>query len=110
MRHVSIVGFLFLVASSALASDAEKIRAFLAVPLETRLEGALDTSDRRYLGVYGYSLEVPGVPASEVPHPEGTVLAIPGTSDDGDLDLNDRARAYAAEYNRLLRSRTSLPK
>ena len=107
MRGVSTAVCLVLLASSAIASDADEIRDFLSVPVHARLTAALEAKDHRYLGVYGFSLEVPGVPDSELRGSENPVLVIPGTSDHGEFELNERARKYAAEYNRLLQSRSS---
>lgn len=104
MRHFTFIACLILGASPAFASNAEEISAFLAAPVETRLDAALDAGDTRYLGV---SLEVPGVPPSEVVIVRGQVVAIPGISDDTDPEWIERARAYSAEYHRLLRARTS---
>jgi hypothetical protein len=109
VRGFSATVCLVLLASAALASDAEEIRTFLAVPIQTRLTAALEANDHRYLGVYGFSLAVPGVPDSEVLGQENPVLVIPGTSDDGEFELNERARNYAGKYNRLLRSRSPSP-
>jgi hypothetical protein len=93
-----------------LASDDDavaELRAFIAVPVNHRLESALAKGDVRFLGVYGYALEVPGVPKSETDRiSTNGVLPIPGTSDalvsEEHGTLNDEAREYAAQYNRLL--------
>ncbi len=98
---------LVMLAGSVSASDADTIRAFLAVPAEERLSAALDSGDRRYLGVYGFSLEVPGISDPASPWPSSRVLPIPGTSDSGDFELNQSARDYATQYNTLLRARLS---
>ena len=81
--------------------DVAELRKFLSVPPDARLQAALATSDLRFLGVYGYTLEVPGAPRGDT-LPENSVLVIPGTSDDGDAELNERARSYAKAYNVLL--------
>ena len=84
-----------------------ELRAFIAVPVKDRLESALAAPDLRFLGVYGYALEVPGVPKSETGRiSKYGVLPIPGTSDalasEEHGTLNDEAREYAAQYNALL--------
>jgi hypothetical protein len=81
--------------------DYAALKAFISVAVDRRLESAIASGDHRYLGVYGYTLAVPGVPESSVPTPD-QVLVIPGTSDDGDPGLNQRARDYAMSYNRQL--------
>lgn len=103
MRAGIAVLSLVLWAGSASATDADDIREFLAVPIETRVSSAIKAGDHRYLGVNGYALEVPGF--ADASFPAGAVLVIPGTSDDGDPALNESAREYAAQYNRLLKER-----
>jgi hypothetical protein len=83
------------------------LRAFISVPVKARLKAALAARDSRFLGVYGYTLEVPGVPQSEAPRISANgVLGIPGTSDalvsEEHGALNERARDYAEQYNALL--------
>jgi len=93
-----------------LASDdgpVAELRAFIAVPVKDRLESALGAGDLRFLGVYGYALEVPGVPKSEADRiSKNGVLPIPGTSDalvsEEHGGLNDEVREYAAQYNGLV--------
>ncbi len=51
--------------------------------------------DMRLLGVYGYALDVPGAEDTT-----GPVRTLHGTSDDGCIELNERARRYAAAYNK----------
>jgi hypothetical protein len=84
-----------------------ELRAFISVPVRDRLDSALGAHDLRFLGVYGYSLEVPGVPETEAARiSKNGVLAIPGTSDavvsEEHGTLDEKARAYATEYNALL--------
>jgi hypothetical protein len=84
-----------------------ELRAFIAVPVKARFEAALAARDSRFLGVYGYTLEVPGVPQAEADRiSKNGVLGIPGTSDalvsEEHGALNERAREYAVEYNTLL--------
>ncbi len=91
-------------------SAVAELRSFISVPVDARLDAALAARDHRFLGVYGYALEVPGVPQSESARISSNgVLAIPGTSDalvsEEHGGLNERARAYAAEYNTLLLGR-----
>lgn len=102
MRGVLGTVYLVLLAGSAVASDADSIRAFLAVSVEERFAAALEAGAHRYLAVYGFSLEVPGIPEPESRWSSSQVLPIPGTSDHGDFELNGLAREYAAKYNRLL--------
>lgn len=104
------VAVLLAAAGELLASEADpvaELRAFIAVPVEDRLESALGAGDVRFLGVYGYALEVPGVPKSETDRiSKNGTLPIPGTSDalvsEEHGTLNDEAREYAAQYNGLL--------
>jgi hypothetical protein len=68
---------------------------------------ALTRGDFRLLAVRGYSVEAPGTDFNygEARRRFGT-LEIDGTSDDlawpWDGYLNDRARDYAAKYNRII--------
>jgi len=107
----SLAGVVLLAAGGEpLASEPDptaELRAFIAVPVQARLESALSAGDLRFLGVYGYAFEVPGVPKSEAARiSENGVLPIPGTSDalvsEEHGTLNDEARAYAEKYNALL--------
>ncbi len=64
----------------------------------------------RFLGCYGYSLEVPGVDDFMARFsPKKDVLPIPGTSDfwrsDAEFAFNQRAHQFAREYNTWLLSR-----
>jgi hypothetical protein len=89
------------------SGDLTDLEAFISVPVLERFARAQDDGDRRFLGVYDYSLCVPGVPNYHEDYwPSVGVLPIPGTSDmvqsDRESELNDQAAAYALEYNRLL--------
>ena len=89
------------------SGNAEDLARFIAVPVEERLAQAKVAGDLRFLGVYDYALSVPGVPDYHEEYwPRRGVLPIPGTSDfphsERESELNDQARAYALEYNRLL--------
>jgi hypothetical protein len=69
---------------------------------------ALAAGDRRFVGVMGFGLVVPGVDQSSYKYPEG-VKVIPNTSDgirnDSEAELQDVARMYALQYNATLLSR-----
>lgn len=103
MRVAFAILSIVLWAGVASAADPEAIREFISVPVEDRLSGAIAAGDHRYLGVNGYTVEIPGLKDARLP--ASAVQVIPGTSDDGDSDLNDSARAYAEQYNRLLTER-----
>ncbi len=81
----------------------------LAVPVAERLNEALSHGDLRPLGVWGFTLIVPGVPDTTKMRVPNDVLAILGTSDalvsEEHGGLVDAALAYAADYNTQLRSR-----
>jgi hypothetical protein len=107
----SLAGVVLLAAATELLASEDdpvgELRAFIAVPVKNRLESALGRGDLRFLGVYGYALEVPGVLKSEADRiSKNGVLPIPGTSDalvsEEHGTLNDEAREYAAKYNALL--------
>jgi hypothetical protein len=99
-----LLAVLLLAPSSSFAGQASTLRAFLSVPVPERLEGALRERDYRVLGVAGFTVETPGV-TGELARVYG-ILIIPGTSDGIESpehgELNERARAYALEYNRAL--------
>jgi hypothetical protein len=106
-----LAGAVLLAAGGELLASEDdpvaELRAFIAVPVKDRLESALEAGDLRFLGVYGYALEVPGVSNSETDRiSKNGVLPIPGTSDalvsEEHGALNDEAREYAAQYNGLL--------
>jgi hypothetical protein len=106
-----LAGLLVLAsASDLLAGDdgsVAELRAFISVPVKKRFESALGARDFRFLGVYGYTLEVPGVPKNQTDRiSKNGILPIPGTSDalvsDEHGNFNDQAREYAAKYNALL--------
>lgn len=69
---------------------------------------AIAKSDLRFVGVMGFALEIPGVPSAHWKHYKDTygVRIIPGTSDAYESiehqNLNEKAREYAATYNKLL--------
>lgn len=81
---------------------------------ETEAADALGRGDHKLMGVRGYALEVPGtdLPIDEVERRFG-VVEIAGTSDvydaPGDRALNERARQYAARYNRYIIQNAALP-
>jgi len=88
-----------------------ELRAFLKTSPSRRLSEALGAGDERLLGVYGYSLSVPGVPVETyaVAFKASAILPVPGTSDvwasREEAELQSRAVAYAEAYNRLLLDR-----
>ena len=87
----------------------EEIRQFIAVPVQDRFARATAIGDRRLLGVYGFTLTVPGSLENDLAAQQTHgVLGIPGTSDaissDLQLELNARAYRYAEQYNALLLS------
>jgi hypothetical protein len=89
-------------------ASVDDLERFIGVPLEERLAAARAAADGRFLGVYGYTLSVPGVPDNESDAAGRGVLPIPGTSDsrrsERESELNAKALAYALRYNELLRS------
>ncbi len=102
---------LFMGTTSSLGANADSIvtelQNFLSVPPRARLDTSLAAKDFRFLGVYGYTVEVPGVPSSESSRiTRSGVFGIPGTSDallsEEHAQLTKRARSYAEQYNRLL--------
>jgi hypothetical protein len=111
-QFVSLLTAAVLLAAGGelLASEDDPVadlRAFIAVPVKDRMESALGAGDLRFLGVYGYAHEVPGVPKSESDRiSKNGILPIPGTSDalvsEEHAILNDEAREYASQYNALL--------
>jgi hypothetical protein len=89
------------------SGNLDDLEKFIAVPVEERFAQAQAAGDLRFIGVYDFALSVPGVPNYHEEHWPGTgVLPIPGTSDfhesDRESELNEQARAYALEYNKLL--------
>ena len=79
---------------------------------EQELNAALARGDRRYIGLMGYTIIVPGVSWDHGCHPRSydSVVVIAGTSDAVDSKdrerLNRTAAEYAKQYNTLLLQRT----
>ena len=74
---------------------------------QTELQRALARGDRRFLGLQGFAIAVPGVKRTDPLYPrQSEVRVIPGTSDGlrgpRGARLNRVAAAYAARYNRAL--------
>lgn len=90
--------------------EVAELREFLAESPGARLRRALAESDRRWLGIDGRSVEVPGAEDPERALREDRVLLIPGTSDRSISDeheaLIERSRRYARAYNALLSQRS----
>jgi len=86
--------------------DVAALRDFLTVSPADRLEAALADSDARFLGVSGFSLDVPSVADAPRAIREGRVRPIPGTTDaaisEEHAELIQRATRYAGAYNALL--------
>jgi hypothetical protein len=89
------------------SGSVDDLAAFISVPVEERFAEAQAAGDTRFLGVYDFALSVPGVPNYHDAYWPGIgVLPIPGTSDfpqsEHESELNDQARSYALEYNKLV--------
>ena len=100
------------IAFITLANDApqmDELRAFLAVPVDERLNDALSKDDFRPLGIWGFTLIVPGVADTTHIQVPKDVLVIPGTSDALISEEHGRlvgeALDYATDYNTRLRGR-----
>ena len=87
-------------------SDLDALRSFLGVSPSQRLEAALVQADRRFLGIRGIALEVPGVADAQHGFDPARIRAIPGTTHTPvsaeHSDLMQRAQRYARAYNALL--------
>lgn len=87
-------------------SPVEALRSFLGVSPARRLEAALRDADRRFLGLRGIALEVPGVADAEHGFDPARIHAIPGTTHTPvsaeHSELMRRAERYALAYNALL--------
>ena len=112
MRMIAIAISTVFLAFNTLANEpaeVDQLRAFLAVPVSERLNEALAQGDFRPLGIWGFTLIVPGVPDTANLRAPKDVLPIPGTSDalvsEEHGRLVDAAFAYATDYNAQLRSR-----
>ena len=85
-------------------TDLSELRRIASSSPATDLEDAIARSDLRFVGVYGFTVEVLGVPDWDA----GSygLRMIPGTSDATESQehyrLNQQARQYALEYNLLL--------
>jgi hypothetical protein len=66
---------------------------------------AYTRGDARLLGVYGFSVEVPGYDGDPYAH-KGKIRMFEGTGDafctKEEMDLNHNARAYARKYNETM--------
>jgi hypothetical protein len=70
---------------------------------ERDCQRAIARNDFRFVGVAGYALDVPGVPDYQTRYWKSNgVKVIAGTSDVGQRDFNEAARAYARRYNAAL--------
>jgi hypothetical protein len=66
---------------------------------ERDCQRAIARNDFRFVGVAGYALDVPGVPDYQTRYWKSNgVKVIAGTSDVGQRDFNEAARAYARRY------------
>lgn len=89
------------------ATVADALRQYRQADAAMELRLALQAGDRRFVGVMGIGLLVPGTRYPNEPAIETHgVKLIPYTSDalssDDDLAFNDVAHRYAESYNRLL--------
>jgi hypothetical protein len=70
---------------------------------EKDCQRAIARHDLRFVGVAGYALDVPGVADYQTRYWKSNgVKVITGTSDIGEREFNDAARAYASRYNAAL--------
>ena len=90
-------------ASAAPARATLTLRALEHADPQRDLAAALARGDTRFIGVYGFSREVPGLGS---PHAllalRHGVHYVRDSSDTGEPRLNRLARRYAEHYNRLL--------
>lgn len=88
-------------------NDLSELRRIASSSPANDLEDAIRRNDFRFIGVYGFSTEVPGVPDYWERYASSYGLSvIQGTSDtpygEEGARLNQQARQYALEYNSLL--------
>jgi hypothetical protein len=71
----------------------------------TDAEAAYKSGDHRFLGLYGFSIEVPGFNGNPYEH-KGEIRMLNGTGDvyctDEERVLNVNARIYAKKYNEAI--------
>lgn len=89
------------------STDLTELRRVAAADPAQDLSDAIRRDDLRFIGVYGFATEVPGVPDYWGRYDSSYGLSvIAGTSDtpagEEGARLNQQARQYAQEYNLLL--------
>jgi hypothetical protein len=88
---------------------AAQIEKLESADIAAEVEAALAKGDRRFIGVMGVGFMVSGVPDYSKKYARADVRVLPNTSDaiDGPehLRLQEAARRYAEQYNKLLLER-----
>ncbi len=90
-------------ASAAPPRATLTLRALAHADPQRDLAAALARGDTRFIGIYGFSREVPGAGSPSAPLVlRHGVRYVRDSSDTGEPRLNRLARRYAERYNRLL--------